>query len=68
MLFRSLEIVMGKKSGKESVAMKLESAGLTATDEQIQEIVGATKLKGIEKKNILTQEEFVELAKEILNK
>ena len=65
---QKLEIVMGKKSGKESVAMKLEAAGLTATDEQIQEIVGATKLKGIEKKNILTPEEFVELAKEILNK
>lgn len=64
---QKLKIVMGKKSGKESVAMKLQEAGLTATDEQIQEIVAATKKKGIEKKNTLTPEEFVELAKEILN-
>ncbi|NLT96129.1 MAG: 3-hydroxy-3-methylglutaryl-CoA lyase [Clostridia bacterium] len=65
---QELKIVMGKKSGKESVAMKLAEAGLEATEEQIKEIVAATKQKGIEKKGLVTPEEFLELAKEILNK
>lgn len=65
---QELKIVMGKKSGKESVQMKLDEAGLAATEEQVKDIVQATKKKGIAKKNILTAEEFLEVAREILHK
>lgn len=64
---QKMKIVMGKKSGKESVAMKLEAAGIEATKEQIQDIVKATKQAGIAKRGWLEDDEFIELAKKILN-
>ncbi|MDA8228005.1 MAG: 3-hydroxy-3-methylglutaryl-CoA lyase [Desulfitobacterium hafniense] len=60
------KIVMGKKSGKESVIMKLDAAGLTATDEQIQAIVQATKDAGVNKRGWLEDDEFIEVAKQVL--
>lgn len=63
---QEMKIVMGKKSGKESVAMKLDAAGITATDEQIQEIVQATKDAGIAKRGWLEDDEFIELAKKVM--
>lgn len=63
---QQMKIVMGKKSGKESVEMKLEGAGLSATNEQIQEIVQATKDAGIAKRGWLEDDEFIQVAKKVL--
>lgn len=63
---QNLKIVMGKKSGKESVIMKLEAAGLIASDEQVQEIVKLTKEAGIAKRDWLEDEEFLELARKVI--
>ena len=64
---QDLSIVMGKKTGKESVLMKLEKAGLSASAEQVQEIVAETKKCGIAKKGLVSDEEFLKLAAEIIN-
>lgn len=63
---QDIKIVMGKKSGKESVKMKLDAAGLSASDEQIQEIVQVTKEAGIAKRDWLEDDEFLELARKVL--
>lgn len=63
---QNLKIVMGKKSGKESVIMKLEAAGLDATDEQVQEIVQLTKEAGIAKRGWLEDDEFLEVARKVI--
>jgi methanogen homocitrate synthase len=66
MVGQEVSIVMGKKSGKESVAMKLAEAGLEADEEQRKAILAETKRRGIEKKDTLTPEEFLEIARTIL--
>lgn len=58
---RSGDIVLGKKSGKASVEYYLDKHGLAATDEQIGEILARVKAKGIEKKGLLNDEEFLEI-------
>lgn len=63
---QEMKIVMGKKTGKESVLMKLEAAGLTAADEQLQEIVQRTKAAGIAKRDWLEDDEFLKIARQVL--
>ncbi|TGE39106.1 3-hydroxy-3-methylglutaryl-CoA lyase [Desulfosporosinus fructosivorans] len=63
---QEMKIVMGKKSGKESVIMKLEAVGLQASDEQLQEIVHRTKEAGIAKHDWLEDDEFLEIARRVL--
>lgn len=59
---RSGEVVLGKKSGKASVMYKANELGLDEpTDEEAAEILAQVKQKGIEKRNILTDEEFREI-------
>ncbi|WP_018305298.1 LeuA family protein [Desulfitobacterium hafniense] len=65
---QKMKIVMGKKSGKESVLMKLEAAGLKANEEQVQEIVARTKAAGIAKRNWLEDEEFLVIARQVLDR
>lgn len=59
------EIVLGKKSGKLSVEYFLEQQGIKADPEQIAAITAEVKRLGIEKKRLLTTEEFVSIVKEI---
>ena len=63
---REAEVVLGKKSGKASISYALEKMNLTATDEQITEILKEVKAKGIEKKGLLTEEEFRAIADKYL--
>jgi isopropylmalate/homocitrate/citramalate synthase len=53
------EVVLGKKSGKMSITYHLEQLGITdADDEAVGEMLKRVKDKGIEKRGLLTQEEF----------
>jgi len=63
------EVVLGKKSGKASIAYKLDQLGLgEATDEQNAEILDLVKQAGIRKKDILTDEEFRKIAVSVLTR
>ncbi|MGI9395462.1 MAG: LeuA family protein [Boseongicola sp.] len=63
---RSGEVVLGKKSGKASIIYKLEELAIDGVSEdQVGDILGAVKQKGIAKKDILTDTEFVGIVKEI---
>ena len=56
---REGEVVLGKKSGKASIAYKLEALGMGAlNDDQAAEVLAAVKQKGIEKRDILDDDEF----------
>lgn len=53
------EVVLGKKSGKASIKYKLDALGLgEADDEETAGILDMVKLAGIEKRDILSDEEF----------
>jgi methanogen homocitrate synthase len=59
--------VLGKKSGKLSITYNLEKLGITdADDEAIGEMLKRVKDKGIEKRGLLTDEEFREIVDSVL--
>lgn len=56
---RTGEVVLGKKSGKASIAYKLEELGLGEADEdETAEILDEVKQAGIKKRDILSDDEF----------
>lgn len=66
---RKGEVVLGKKSGKASITYKLDALGLgEATEEQVAEILDIVKQKGIVKRDILTDDEFKEIAEAVLSR
>lgn len=58
---REGDIVLGKKSGKASIEYFLEKLNLTADEEQIAAMLAKVKEKGIQKKGLLTEDEFLEI-------
>ena len=56
------QVVMGKKSGLESVAMWAEKQNIELTNEETREVLAQVKLKSHDSKRILTEEEFREIA------
>ena len=58
---RKRSIVLGKKSGRPSIRWKLRELGLEASDEQILKLLKEVKSLGIEKKGLVTDEEFRKL-------
>jgi isopropylmalate/homocitrate/citramalate synthase len=61
------EVVLGKKSGKASITYNLEQMGITgADDEAVGEMLRRVKEKGIEKRGLLTAEEFREIADSVM--
>jgi isopropylmalate/homocitrate/citramalate synthase len=59
---RTGEVVLGKKSGKASVTYKMEALGLGELDaDQSSEVLARVKMKGIEKRDILSDAEFREI-------
>jgi len=52
------EIVLGKKSGIDSVAIKARELGISLTTEQQQAVLAAVKRAGVEKRGLLTDAEF----------
>ena len=59
------EIVLGKKSGKYSVLYMLRKKGLSATDEQVNEILNDIKKKSVETKTLVSDDEFNEIVSRI---
>jgi isopropylmalate/homocitrate/citramalate synthase len=51
-------IVLGKKSGLDSIRIKAEELGLDVPDERRAEVLGAVKRLGTEKRGLVTDDEF----------
>jgi len=60
------EIVLGKKSGKYSILYHLRKKRIEATDEQVNEMLTKVKQRSMEKKNLVTDEEFDQIVSEVL--
>lgn len=58
LLGREREVLLSKKSGKRSVEYKLEKMNVRTTPEQVDEILSQVKNMGVQKKGILTEDEF----------
>jgi isopropylmalate/homocitrate/citramalate synthase len=56
------ELVLGKKSGLDSIAFALDKIGQTATPDEIAAITLLVKERALEKKGLLTEDEFREIA------
>jgi len=64
---REGKIVLGKKSGKASIEYNLEKMGLRGVgEEKVAELLKQVKAKGTEKRGLLTDEEFKQLADRVL--
>ena len=59
------EIVLGKKSGIDSIAIKARELGLQLTTEQQQAALAAVKRAGTEKRSLVTDAEFRAIAERI---
>ncbi len=64
---REFRVVLGKKSGRGSVEMKLKELGLEASEEQVKVILERVKESGIEKKACLAEQEFEGIAASVLS-
>ena len=60
------EIVLGKKSGKYSIMYHLRKKGIQANEEQVNQILARVKQKSMEKKYLVTDEEFDEILSLVL--
>jgi isopropylmalate/homocitrate/citramalate synthase len=54
-------IVLGKKSGLDSIRLKAEELGLDVPEDRIPELLAAVKARGAAKRRLLTDEEFREM-------
>jgi isopropylmalate/homocitrate/citramalate synthase len=55
-------IVLGKKSGLDSIRIKAEELGLDVPEERFPEVLAAVKQRGTDKRGLVTDEEFREIA------
>jgi isopropylmalate/homocitrate/citramalate synthase len=62
---RSAEIVLGKNSGLDSIAAWLERIGEQASEEEIGKILSEVKMKSLEKKGLLVEEEFRQIVRRV---
>lgn len=60
------QIVLGKGSGTPSVEIWLERLGMQATPEQVEQLTFLVKERSLEKKGLLTEEEFRDLVDQVL--
>lgn len=58
---REGDIVLGKKSGKASVEFFLEKMGIELSDEAVASILNQVKIEGMEKRKLLTIDEFKQI-------
>jgi isopropylmalate/homocitrate/citramalate synthase len=61
------EIVLGKKSGLDGVAIKAKELGLALTADQHQAVLAAVKRAGVEKRGLLTDAEFRFIVHQVKN-
>ena len=57
-------IVLGKKSGLDSIDLKCKELGLTITPEQRAPLLAEVKKRSITKRGLLTDDEFKEIVRE----
>jgi isopropylmalate/homocitrate/citramalate synthase len=55
-------VVLGKKSGLDSIRIKVEELGLDVPEEQHADLLARVKARGVQKRDILSDDEFRELA------
>lgn len=67
LLGREREILLSKKSGKRSVEYKLEKLNMQATSEQLDEILKRVKELGVRKKGLVSEDEFKNIVKELID-
>ncbi len=60
------EMVLGKKSGKASIEIKLDQMGKSYTDEQVAELLARVKAIGEANRRFLTEDEWLALVREIV--
>ena len=60
------QVVLGKGSGQASILFWLEKLGLQASEEEIERLLQLVKEKAMEKRDLLTEQEFEGLARGIL--
>ncbi|MGB9866424.1 MAG: homocitrate synthase/isopropylmalate synthase family protein [Bacillota bacterium] len=58
---QQIRVVLGKKSGKESVKVKAAELGVTVPDHKLDVVVEEVKKLSTEKKRCLTDEEFLDI-------
>ena len=59
------ELVLGKKSGIDSIDIKAKELGLLVADEKRTAVLAAVKQRSIEKRGLVTDEEFREIVRRI---
>lgn len=59
------QIVLGKKSGLDSVALKAKELGVEIPAEKRAAVLAKVKSKGIEKRGLVTDPEFVQIADDV---
>ena len=59
------EIVLGKKSGLDSIAIKSQELGLDVPESNRAKVLAAVKQKGIAKRGLLTDDEFRAIVKDL---
>jgi len=63
---REREVLLSKKSGKKSIEYKLGQLGVQATQIQVDEILIKVKELGIQKRGLVSDEEFRNIVEEII--
>jgi isopropylmalate/homocitrate/citramalate synthase len=59
------EIVLGKKSGLDSIAIKAKELGISLTTEQQQAVLTAVKRAGVEKRGLVSDAEFSNIVRQV---
>ena len=62
------KLILGKKSGKDSVEEKLKTLGMAASPEQVEKLLLKVKTHAEKTKSPVSDEQFKEFTKEILGK
>lgn len=65
---REMTMVLGKKSGKRSIELKLEALGLEASEEQIAEMRDRVKSMAIAQKSAISDAQFQEIVDHVLSR
>jgi isopropylmalate/homocitrate/citramalate synthase len=65
---QSHRLVIGKKSGKDSIELKLKELSIEATSEQVEQILLKVKVQAERTKKPISGEEFKEIMNEVLSK
>ncbi|MEM1550733.1 MAG: pyruvate carboxyltransferase [Candidatus Bathyarchaeia archaeon] len=62
---KGVEIVLGKKSGRDSIAYKLENLGLKLSSEEMDKILRCVKEESIKRKSPISDEVFKEILRNL---